>query len=883
MRSEIILGFTTKTKRLLAIQKAYIGALLLLINVTLPGVVLITTQRAEAASPPFAGDGLLLAAGEHASVTTATTGNNTTSNNGTEWYFSNNNSMGFAPGGATVDLDSADVSSDNPAVDAYRLSWHLGSGFILDDGWRVGTDTWVGGDAARYIYQANTLPSYYPSGPQAGISPATVTGGGWTLCYSGTYDESGVDMQDLFANTCTGNYLMYAGTTTPQNLLDVTRNNQSILGGPGNGQEDDLYTGDTINFKLYQSDGVTPVNWNHYRVYVSNCLITECDPDDPLEDGEQWDGGTHVTNGQYVLTESHANRWVYVYQADDSTGEAIDGIDRVMLRVYPEPEEYLASTCQELQDATTATHNSIIKLAKDIDCAGFEGFQPLYWDQDFSGVFDGQGYSISNLTTDVEYDSGLFDYAERATFKDVTLINSVAKSAYDYAGALIADTEDSVITNVHVINPTVQTGIESNDDGYAGGLVGFYEATRSGQNITLENLSVRGGTVTGSDDVGGMFGEMENDEGGSLTFRRAYATANVVGTGSDGYSNYGGLIGDLEAFAEDDDEIATITIEDVYAWGNVSGDESAGGLIGDIEAYNDEYDDAVASVTIRRAYASGNVEAAYDAGGLVGNIEGLYYEGESITIEDSFAAGTVVAESDAGGFAGIIDEGDINVEFDNNYFDTNDDSLACSADGDLDECTGINESAQTGYFKNNTSSAPLNQWDFDEVWITTAAYPVLRGMSESGSVSLTSAEDGTLITLSQTGCAAITSASTAKESALSIKDVGFDYPLGFVGFSLIGCGSGGSATVTVTFTGSFNPNSVFARKYNPNNSSFTTINGASMAKTTLNGNEALQIVYSIVDGGELDQDGAANGTIVDPVGLATQALGSPNTGLRLEN
>lgn len=32
-------------------------------------------------------------------------------------------------------------------------------------------------------------PAYYPFGPQVDVEEAIITGGGWTLCYSGNYND----------------------------------------------------------------------------------------------------------------------------------------------------------------------------------------------------------------------------------------------------------------------------------------------------------------------------------------------------------------------------------------------------------------------------------------------------------------------------------------------------------------------------------------------------------------------------------------------------------------------------------------------------------------------------------------------------------------------
>ena len=58
------------------------------------------------------------------------------------------------------------------------------------------------------------------------------------------------------------------------------------------------------------------------------------------------------------------------------------------------------------------------------------------------------------------------------------------------------------------------------------------------------------------------------------------------------------------------------------------------------------------------------------------------------------------------------------------------------------------------------------------------------------------------------------------------------------------------------------------------NSTFTLL--------TIDGQSVLKATYSITDGGALDQDGLADGTITDPVGLATVAVNAPNTGLGLQ-
>lgn len=61
---------------------------------------------------------------------------------------------------------------------------------------------------------AHAIPSYLPSGPQANVSLATVTGGGWTECYSATMSVFIGNKAQNVLNVCSGDYLMMAGRQT---------------------------------------------------------------------------------------------------------------------------------------------------------------------------------------------------------------------------------------------------------------------------------------------------------------------------------------------------------------------------------------------------------------------------------------------------------------------------------------------------------------------------------------------------------------------------------------------------------------------------------------------------------------------------------------------
>ena len=89
---------------------------------------------------------------------------------------------------------------------------------------------------------------------------------------------------------------------------------------------------------------------------------------------------------------------------------------------------------------------------------------------------------------------------------------------------------------------------------------------------------------------------------------------------------------------------------------------------------------------------------------------------------------------------------------------------------------------------------------------------------------------------------------------------------------------GATETITLYFDLPGDPTDYTARKYNDTTKEFTTIENATITREDYNNTSMLKLTYQITDGGTLDQDNTTNGTIVDPVGLAT-TTGSPDTGL----
>ncbi len=172
-----------------------------------------------------------------------------------------------------------------------------------------------------------------------------------------------------------------------------------------------------------------------------------------------------------------------------------------------------------------------VLLMNDIDLSGYPNWTPIgtfnpnspQANCPFSGVFDGQGYSITGLKISGNEDSkGLFGYT--------------------YSGA---------IRNVVIRNPE----IEGKDQ--VGALVGYQAYSNQG----IKNCAVIGGKIQGRSHVGGLVGYMEESP-----IQNCYSTCEVVAM--DFYA--GGIVGDHRVVA---------SIRNCYATGNISGTYS-GGIVG---------------------------------------------------------------------------------------------------------------------------------------------------------------------------------------------------------------------------------------------------------------------------------------------------------------
>jgi hypothetical protein len=119
-------------------------------------------------------------------------------------------------------------------------------------------------------------------------------------------------------------------------------------------------------------------------------------------------------------------------------------------------------------------------------------------------------------------------------------------------------------------------------------------------------------------------------------------------------------------------------------------------------------------------------------------------------------------------------------------------------------------------------------------------------------------------------CNQINFFASKRESNLAVQDGQFDYDFGLWDFE-IQCGAPGStADIQIYLDTTYDTSDWIYRKYNERTQTYTDISSIVTYTTETVGTTPVTVInYSITDGGIYDEDGIANGTIIDPSGPST--------------
>jgi len=277
-----------------------------------------------------------------------------------------------------------------------------------------------------------------------------------------------------------------------------------------------------------------------------------------------------------------------------------------------EADPYLISTSQDLvtlantaNSADWATH---FLMTQDIDMSGVAGFTPIGNSTTaFTGIFDGGGHAIQNLTINLPAQTyvGLFARTYGACqFRNLGMQGG-AVTGDQFVGALVGLNEFGTITTCYATGTV--TGFAR-----VGGLVG--------SNYGPVTACYTTGAVTGTDQgVGGLVGCNYSD-----TVTGCYANGAVTGT-----SMVGGLLG--LNYATVTGCYATGAVSDINSGGG-SGENWVGGLVGKN------------SGALMQCYATGAVTGVNYVGGLIGDSDG--------TLTACYTTGAVTGNNWVGGLVG---------------------------------------------------------------------------------------------------------------------------------------------------------------------------------------------------------------------------------------
>jgi hypothetical protein len=373
-------------------------------------------------------------------------------------------------------------------------------------------------------------------------------------------------------------------------------------------------------------------------------------------------------------------------------------------------DPYEITNCAQLQ-AIKDNLSASYELMNSIDCAAQTGFMPISGSSSFTGTFDGNNYTIDNLTIDPAGSPdnvSLFGQLDGATIRNFTL-NHVHITGGDAVGSVAGLASGTAISGVKLLNGVIQ-GVNK-----VGGFVGVLNKLDSGNFLPAlefswsKNTTVQGvSNTTTTSEIGGAAGEANS------VIKYVSTEGSVAGnTFDNSMSDYvGGIAG----------KASGVILS--YSRATVLGGTRIGGIAG------------YTFGNIINSYSSGNVTGTSYVGGIVGETQtGVYNTfSDSIVIGD-FPSGSIIGDiniyasfvSLTGGlrYDSVRSTQAYDVGYDERFMMPNDDN------GDV--------AGQANYFFNNDSTTPFDFWDFVNDWqVQTNDYPLLRVQpSEPTTVSVT--------------------------------------------------------------------------------------------------------------------------------------------------
>lgn len=306
------------------------------------------------------------------------------------------------------------------------------------------------------------------------------------------------------------------------------------------------------------------------------------------------------------------------------------------------------STCDQLLGTAAIGTNLRDNAAEtyiqqnDIDCGG-QSISVNFSSVDFTGVYDGNGFTISNFSIPSSTRASLFGYTDNATIQNLTISNAdVVCSSGGTCAILAADDNGSTFNNVSILNSTLyQNGGQSN----MGGIVGVGLSSQI-SNINIDDLAITCNQFYSGSclNVGGVAGSLNEAGGIKASISSAVATNLLINA----KENVGGIVGFLR-----ESEVSNSS-----AQGTVNGNSKVGGIAGYM--YGDAtYSSVATNVSANTTFdpqayldltsiVSSNSVTAGGVVGLMGNYSSLDCSGSTT----NYTALGLLNSSNIGGIVG---------------------------------------------------------------------------------------------------------------------------------------------------------------------------------------------------------------------------------------
>lgn len=302
-------------------------------------------------------------------------------------------------------------------------------------------------------------------------------------------------------------------------------------------------------------------------------------------------GSTKMVNTEFTFDGSASTEWIdaiaadktyeftdctinggsilqggYLFSRNDDTDITIDGVlyEDFASYTFISTAEQLRAFAAEVSESNTFAGKKVL-LAADINLNN-EPFTPI---TNFKGFFDGQGYTISNLNIDANYNySGFFKSLDGdVVIKNLKFNNAAVKSTHSMVGVLVGSVGGGpTISDIEVtgkvtvdcggqdagviagynygkiskikIDVTEDSYVKALEHGWCGGVIGY-----SGEDTPYSQLTSNINVIGNASGVGGIIGFAQRGVSLKNCSSSGDVTLNSPVNGHNNYIRGGGIVG----------------------------------------------------------------------------------------------------------------------------------------------------------------------------------------------------------------------------------------------------------------------------------------------------------------------------------------------------